>query len=444
MKKRLAVLMFLPPAFAGFLLLHVQSASSQTPPGPAKDPGVRNGSASAGAPLPGLTPSQAAHFAEGKLDFEEVETVADGLGPTMNLDGCRGCHSQPATGGTSPAVNPQVAFAATVGNAVPSFISKDGPIREARFIRNANGTPDGGVHSLFSNCGQQENFEAAARNRNVSFRIPTPVFGAGLIEQIPDKAILDNLNANGSQKRSFGIGGRANRVRVGTITGQANVNGNDGTISRFGWKAQNQSLLLFSGEAYNVEMGISNELFPQERRSCPSAPAAVPNDVTTEGLSAIEKFALFMRFLAPPTPSAPSGVSADSISNGKKQFASVGCSLCHTPYLDTGSNSAVTALNNKRVYLYSDLVVHNMGPGLADGVTQGQAGPQDFRTAPLWGLGQRIFFLHDGRTSDLLVAIQAHASGSTGNASEANAVTAKFNQLSESQKQDVLNFLRSL
>ncbi|MBL8526202.1 MAG: hypothetical protein JNL68_00810, partial [Burkholderiales bacterium] len=98
----------------------------------------------------------------------------------------------------------------------------------------------------------------------------------------------------------------------------------------------------------------------------------------------------------------------------------------------------------KNVNLYSDLAVHNMGPGLADGVSQGQAGPQEFRTAPLWGLGQRIWFLHDGRTSDLLEAIQWHASGSSRSASEANAVVARFNQLSPSQQQDLLNFLRSL
>jgi CxxC motif-containing protein (DUF1111 family) len=150
-----------------------------------------------------------------------------------------------------------------------------------------------------------------------------------------------------------------------------------------------------------------------------------------------------MRFLAPPTPSADTPGGAQSIANGRDLFAVAGCALCHTPTLNTG-NAAAPALRNKAVNLYSDLLVHNMGPGLADGVTQGQAGPQEFRTAPLWGLGQRIFFLHDGRTSDLLVAIQAHASGSGGSASEANAVTAKFNQLSESQKQDVLNFLRSL
>jgi CxxC motif-containing protein (DUF1111 family) len=245
--------------------------------------GVRPGSAGAGGALPFLSSSQLAHFNEAKIDFTEVETADDGLGPIMSLDSCAGCHLQPAIGGSSPAVNPQMASAAKIGNAAPSFLLRNGPIREARFVRNANGTPEGGVHSLFSNCGAQENFEAAVRNRNVIFRIPTPVFGAGLIEQIPDGAIMANLSANGTQKRSFGIGGRVNRARVGTITGQPNVNGNDGTISRFGWKAQNQSLLLFAGEAYNVEMGISNELFPQERRGCTSASAAVPNDVTKAG-----------------------------------------------------------------------------------------------------------------------------------------------------------------
>jgi len=108
-------------------------------------------------------------------------------------------------------------------------------------------------------------------------------------------------------------------------------------------------------------------------------------------------------------------------------------------------NSTVAALRYQPVNLYSDLMLHDMGPGLADGVSQGQAGPRDFRTAPLWGLGQRIFFMHDGRTSDLIAAIQAHASGSTrtNDASEANIVVANFNNLREYQKQDVLNFLRS-
>ncbi len=289
---------------------------------------------------------------------------------------------------------------------------------------------------------------------NVIFRIPTPVFGSGLIEQIPDTAILANQKANATRKSSLGIRGRPNIVLAGsTISGQPNNNGNDGTLARFGWKAQNKSLLLFSGEAYNVEMGITNELFQTERSENASCQYAMtPNDVTNtdattmvEAVSAIEKFSLFMRFLAPPVPSADTPGGATSILAGSNAFNNVGCGLCHTPTFKTG-NSTVAALRYQSVDLYSDLLVHDMGPGLADGVSQGQAGPSEFRTAPLWGLGKRIFFLHDGRTSDLNAAIQAHQSGGTrtSNGSEANAVIANYNSLSDSQKQNLLNFLRSL
>jgi CxxC motif-containing protein (DUF1111 family) len=138
-----------------------------------------------------------------------------------------------------------------------------------------------------------------------------------------------------------------------------------------------------------------------------------------------------------PSNDTPGG--APSIANGKALFSSTGCALCHAPAFTTGW-SAVPSLNNKAVNLYSDLLIHDMGTGLADGVSQGEAGPRDFRTAPLWGIGQRIFFLHDGRTSNLLTAIRAHAS--TG--SEANTVVLRFLALTETQKQDLLNFLRSL
>jgi CxxC motif-containing protein (DUF1111 family) len=112
----------------------------------------------------------------------------------------------------------------------------------------------------------------------------------------------------------------------------------------------------------------------------------------------------------------------------------------------TTANAAVAALRQQPVNLYSDLLVHDMGPGLADGVSQGQAGPREFRTAPLWGLGQRLFFLHDGRTTDLQEAIRAHRSGGrlTFNASEANGVIRNFSALSDDAEQDLLNFLRSL
>ncbi len=449
-------------AIASLFFVQTEAAS---PPFKAADPGVRSrlkGDVNPGNPLLGLTAAQLALFTAGQADFVEQEGIADGLGPRMNLDSCGGCHIQPAVGGSSPAVNPQVVFATDHGmdNVLPSFIDKFGlgPVREARFVRNADGSPDGGVHSLFTIQGYtpdangcmlaQPDFAAAVLQHNVIFRIPTPVFGAGLIEQIPDSAILANQASNAAVKRSLGIRGRPNIVLSGSaISGQANHNGNDGTVARFGWKAQNKSLLLFSGEAYNVEMGITNDLFQTERDEAPGCQfATTPNDtVKANALTAIENFAVFMRFLAPPTPSANFPGGSTSIGRGKIVFSNVGCDQCHTAKLTTGS-STVAALSNKPAYLYSDLLIHDMGPGLADGISQGQAGPSEFRTAPLWGLGQRIFLLHDGRTTDLLVAIQQHHSGSSrnGDASEANAVISNFNSKSEWEKQDLLNFLRSL
>jgi CxxC motif-containing protein (DUF1111 family) len=423
----------------------------------ARDPGVRSGAAGAGAALSGLTAAQNEYFVAGKADFEEAESVADGIGPRMNLDSCGGCHSQPATGGSSPAVNPQVAFANLGRDSVPSFLSPNGPVREARFVKNADGTPDGGVHALFTVSGRagaqgcslkQEDFETQVTNHNVIFRIPTPAFGAGLIEQIPDAAILANVSADAGTKATLGIRGRANFQVVGrTVSGQTNNNGNDGTIARFGWKAQNKSLLIFSGEAYNVEMGITNELFMTEREEASKCQyAATPNSIgdlnatdPTAAMSSIEKFAVFMRLLAPPAPSTTTPGGATSIANGKSVFSSTGCALCHTASFTT-STSQVAALSNKPVNLFSDLLVHDMGDGLADGVSQGGANGREFRSAPLWGLGQRVYFLHDGRTSDLVAAIRAHAS----NGSEANTTIDNYNNLSEQQKQDLLNFLRSL
>lgn len=436
------------------------TGTRSTPPAStARDPGPRSGAAGAGTPLAGLTPAQMAAFTAGKEDFEEAEDVADGLGPTMNLDSCGGCHAQPGVGGTSPAVNPQVAFASLRGakNKLPAFITASGPVREARFVRNADGSPDGGVHALFTIAGRndatgcsiaQPDFAAQLARRNVVFRIPTPVFGAGLIEAIPDAEILKQQAAGAASKRALGIGGRPNvLLNAGAISGQANKNGNDGTIGRFGWKSQNKSLLIFSGEAYNVEMGITNGAFPTERdetEGCNEAP--MPNsDATLDGatpaavLSSIERFTLFMRFLAPPTASTSEPGGADSIRRGRELFSSVGCALCHTPSMPT-YNASVTALRRQEARLYSDLLLHDMGRGLADGIQQGQASGREFRTAPLWGLGQRLFFLHDGRTSDLRQAIHEHDS----DGSEASAVVQRYFQLGGTQQQDMLNFLRSL
>jgi CxxC motif-containing protein (DUF1111 family) len=195
-------------------------------------------------------------------------------------------------------------------------------------------------------------------------------------------------------------------------------------------------------------MGVTNEGFQTERDQTPGCQFnATPEDQTNFTLTQPQKlpsdvvmFSHFMRFLAPPTPACTVGVECSaSINNGSALFSSIGCALCHTPSLTTG-NSVFGGTSNQMANLFSDVLLHHMGPNLADGISQGAAGPDEFRTAPLWGVGQRIFFLHDGRTTNLLDAIQAHSS--TG--SEASGVISAFGTLTTSQKQDILNFLRSL
>ena len=417
---------------------------------PPADPGPRGGAAGAGSPLQGLSAPELAVFTDGQNRFQEVDAVRpNGLGPRFNSNSCSSCHLQPAIGGSSPQSNPQVAFA-NARNQLPSFIQADGPVREARFIRNANGSPDGGVHDLFVIAGRfdtppgcnitQEDFSNTA---NISLRIPTPTYGLGLIEAISDAALVQNLAANSAAKAQLGISGKLNR------------NGNDGSVTRFGWKAQNKSLAIFAGEAYNVEIGVTNLLFPNERDDTANcSPMASPQDSFNPGLAGpaafddVTAFAGFMRFLAPPAPAptASSATTAGTVTLGLSLFTSVGCAQCHTTTLQTGASSFGPALSNQTIHPYSDFAVHGMGPGLADQISQGLAAGDEFRTAPLWGLGQRLYFLHDGRTSDLMNAIADHFSpgNSQFQASEANSVIQNFNALSNSEKQALLNFLRSL
>jgi CxxC motif-containing protein (DUF1111 family) len=439
------------------------------------DPGVQTGNRGTGATIissandpNGFT----AFFNAGSDQFQEVEAVSpNGLGPRFNSNSCSSCHIQPAVGGSGGAINPQFGFAGSSvapRDTTPPFITANGPTREARFpfFFNSNGSvnfnaPNGGVEDLLTVTGRsdagtcslpQPSFQAALNANNIIFRIPTPTFGAGLIENLDDSTLLKNQQVN--LNNNFGIGGAFNR------------NGNDGTITRFGWKAQNKSLLLFASEAYNVEMGISNLIFTQDRplpgedQHGTGLPAnclnlggkGYPENVTTptaasnaEVLDDINAFANFMRFLAPP----PTGgvvlngqpVSASDISAGFSLFKSIGCATCHNPTPGTTQPSnLVPALGSVPVNAFSDIEIHHMGSTLADNVSQGNAGGDQFRTAPLWGLGQRIFLLHDGRTTNLLAAIEAHE----GNGSEANFVEQNFNNLTPAQQQQILDFLRSL
>jgi CxxC motif-containing protein (DUF1111 family) len=414
----------------------------------ARDPGVRAGAAAAGTPLAGLTAGQLRYFQQGKAVFEEVAFVRNppagggaGLGPGFNSDSCGSCHAFPAPGGSSPRVNPQVEVATKLfaRNSVPAFIRQNGPVLEVRFKHNPDGSADGGVHNLFVITGrtdaagcnaQQENF---ANTANLSLRTVTPTFGLGLVEAIGDGQLRANLASDAAAKATLGI------------SGKFNTSGNDGTITRFGWKAQNKSLHVFAAEAYNVEMGVTNHLFPQERNETPgcmfNASTEDGIDFETGELDDLPLFAAFMRFLAP----AARGPVDASERDGSDSFSRIGCASCHTPSLSTGRHS-IAALSEKPVPLFSDLALHAMGPGLADDIRQGAANGDEFRTAPLWGLGQRLFFLHDGRASDLLEAIRAHSSDGNRQyrASEANEVVRRFNALSAVQQQNLLNFLRSL
>jgi|KBSMisStaDraftv2_1062788.scaffolds.fasta_scaffold13436_7 CxxC motif-containing protein (DUF1111 family) len=495
---------------AALLIAGVASAvlgqSGGQPLSRAKDPGPRpNPTSAIPNPVPGLNQNEAALFNESLLRVSELEGSCDtcaqqppnvppidpdpnnpfsprslvnsaGMSPVFNADQCFICHSQPMIGGSTPAHSPAETIAHRLGgtNTVPAFEEPSGPFREVRFKFRPDGTRDGGVHSLFTLQGrsdtpgcmlEQPDFEKAAREQNVAFRIPLQLFGLGLIESIQDSAIVANMNSQREAKRALGINGHPNIVP------------NNGTISRFGWKAQNGSITIFAGEAYNVEMGISNDEFPIGRSEDPNCnvvyePFDIPRtepslfDNPLKIMPAWLMFAEFMRFVDAPRP-VPLTASAQQ---GKELFAKVGCALCHTPSFQTAGMANPTteqeeigphsvALRGQTVNLFSDLLVHKMGATLADNIIQGNAGPDEFRTTPLWGIGQRLFFLHDGRTSDLMVAIQDHFSrrfsDGGGNPSkdlrafsyepsEANEVIERFNRLSEVQKQAILDFLRSL
>src|SRR5579864_241079 len=451
-----------------------------------------------------------------------------GLGPAFNGTSCFMCHSQPTIGGTSPGIgtngftqNPQITAAKALGakNFVPGFITANGPIQEARFIFDltkdpAGNTLDGSVHELFTTQGRsdagncvlaQPDFSTQRSLHNVIFRIPTPTFGLGLVENTSEATFQAYLNSIASAAGSLST----------PIHGHFNHDPNDGAMSKFGWKAQNKSLLLFAGEAANVELGLTNELFnnekvpgsgcisistfgngtvpsgisafgtPEDNTRVAFADGALPQDEDALISSDIENFAIFMRINGAPSQCAydsgldstgaaqciafASSPDAAKILRGQTLFdvpdnGGVGCAFCHSnkPFLT--DPSPVTGLNNRLFTPFSDFALHHMGARLADGVNQGAAGPDEFRTAPLWGLGQRLFFLHDGRTNDLLQAIQAHfspenlcvtaadfqqftANGQTFQpfsesqvcGSEANGVIRNFNSLSPSQKQDLLN-----
>ena len=301
------------------------------------------------------------------------------------------------------------------------------------FGRNTNGVFDP-LSTLGGSLLQNSAISAAAaevipRQANViARRQSTPIFGAGLIEAIPEATLLQNE----ARPSVDGIRGKAARI-VDIASGQ-------NAIGRFGWKAQQATLLAFSGDAFLNEMGITNRLFPKENAPNGKAAVLAQFDKVAEpetavdpvtGKSEVDRAADFMRLLAPPPTLAP---SASSVA-GSAIFRGIGCAQCHVPSMTTGPN-AVAALSQKQVFLYSDLLLHDMGT-LGDGIAQGAAGTREMKTAPLWGLRLSAPYLHDGRAGTVDQAIRAHEG-------EGSVPRNRYNQLTPLQRQQFLDFLNSI
>jgi CxxC motif-containing protein (DUF1111 family) len=358
-----------------------------------------------GNALPGLTPEEQQAFEEGLEEFTEVETVEEGLGPVFNGVSCAACHSSPAIGGDSPVV--ETRFGTLDKKQFDPLLSGGGSLIQVDGIGATN-------DCVF--VGETVPDEATI----VAGRKTTPLFGAGLIEAIPDDSLRQ-------------LAGRQPSAIKGKVHGVKEVFSPQRRAGRFGHKAQAATLLQFSGDAYLNEMGITSPNFRLE--NCPNGdcsllrcdPVADPED---DG-SGVEAFADFMRLLAPP----PRGAITPEVEAGEQVFSRIGCAGCHVPTWTTGS-SPVAALNGVTFHPYSDFLLHDMSR-LGDGIEQGQASGTEMRTMPLWGLRERKTFLHDGRTRSLTEAIGAHAG-------QGQAARDQFEALSGPEVQQLLEFLQSL
>jgi CxxC motif-containing protein (DUF1111 family) len=353
-----------------------------------------------GEPLRGLTPAERELFIAGLEEFQEEETAEDGLGPTFNRTGCAVCHLIPAIGGSSE-------------------------IGETRGARDSGGV----YHELLGgSLFQREGINERCRERfpetaNIrATRQSVPLFGSGLIEAIPD----------GQLERYAALQRASHPEQAGRIHHVMDVGSRKSLVGRFGWKAQQAGLLAFSGDAYLNEMGITSRLFPEENApngdmnklaACDTTPDPEDED------DAIDAFANFMRFLAPP----PRRPESPQVERGHMMFAKIGCEVCH--HEGFTAVSTVGAINGRRVDAFSDFLLHDIGTG--DGIIQGEALGLELRTAPLWGVSQSAPYLHDGSAATLEGAIRRHGV-------QARPASEAFESLSESDQAALLAFLESI
>ena len=364
-----------------------------------------------GDPLPGLSAAEFEEFSLGLEDFLEVEDAEEGLGPAFNGTSCAGCHSVPAIGGIAPVTTVRAGIK-----------NPDGTFRDIDPSR-------GSLFQLFSipTHGCQSVIPPEANV--IARRVPIPLFGAGLVEMIPDGTILGLADPWDRDRDE--VSGRA-AIVTDRATGMERV-------GRFGWKAQVATLLDFSGDAYRNEMGITNDLFPQELtfglseqqlRLCDPIPDPEDFPEPGTGRRGIDNFESFMKFLAPP----PRGPISDQVIIGEKVFAALGCSACHVPVLVTGP-SMNPLFDRRPVPLYSDLLLHDVGTG--DGIRQAAGEPAEIRTPALWGLRFRRPLLHDGSAATIADAIRRHDN-------EARLARLGFDELSPEAYAALQSFLESL
>ena len=370
-----------------------------------------------GDPLEGLTDDQVADFDEGQEEFSEIDSFAEGLGPVFNEASCATCHVGPngAIGGTNDRLETRFGRIDTDGTFDPMGYA-GGSLIQDHGIGEVVGT-DGTTHIFGPEVVPSEATVTAMRRT-------TALFGLGLVDAVPDST-FSHIAAFQARFLSS-TAGRVSIVADPTTGMQA--------VGKFGWKAQVPTLVVFSGDAYLNEMGITNPIFPNE--NCPQGDCEVlyynpVPDMNDDG-TATQAFANFMKFLAPP-PRA--GTTTNDIVNGEKVFLGIGCGNCHLPTLVTGRN-AVKSLDRVAFHPFSDFLLHDMG-SLGDGITQNLATGRLMRTQPLWGLSAAGLLLHDGRAATIEQAIQAHDG-------QGAASRDAFGALSSTGRTQLLRFLGSL
>jgi CxxC motif-containing protein (DUF1111 family) len=364
-----------------------------------------------GSPLAGLTPVEFEDFRLGLDDFLEVEAAEEGLGPAFNATSCAVCHNVPAVGGAGTIAE----LRAGRRNAQGDFEALD-----------SSGET---LFHLFSVPGHACQPVVPADATIFARRVPIALFGAGLVEALPDRTILDLEDP--SDRNRDGVSGRA-AIVVDVATGERR-------IGRFGWKAQHATLLAFAADAYRNEMGITNALFPHEvafgitrsqMQACDRFPDPEDKPDPRTRRRGIDNFANFMRFLAPIVPEA----SGDAVNAGQQVFAAIGCSACHVASLVT-DRSSNPLFDRKTIFPFSDFLLHDVATG--DGIRQASAEPDEIRTPALWGLRFRRPLLHDGTAGTIEDAVRRHGN-------EAELARRGFERLSDIDRAALLTFLRGL